>query len=343
MILFVAALLLQSSLVDPDRPTPKWVAEERGDALVVRRKSAAPVAYGYVRPYSPDLVVSCRPATKALDVFIHLGVKPTEWNFLARFDDDPALQVTGDRAFDDEGFKAVWGPSTAYQMQELRVRRPERQAFLEQLVSHRSLHVRFAAGSQREATYDLTGLPEAIGPLADACGLRDAVAAARKAAPAASAPRPGAAAKSTEPVSRKVGSWIVVEKASAFDDRATVVLANVDRTNAVTLVLRCQEGQAEAYVQASFVMESTDKTARFKPLPYGFDGQPPNDFVGSSSQDGTGIFFPDGKAFVRELRGHRTMNVRHHRSGAKRSLPATFDLAGLDAALPAFVRNCPLE
>lgn len=343
MIPIVLALLLQSSLIDPDRPTPKWVAEKRGDALVVRRKSEAPVDYGYAKPYSPDLIVSCLPDSKALDVFIHLGVKPSEWGFLARFDTDPALQVTADQAFDDASFKRVWGPSTAYQLQELRVRRPERQAFVAQLVSHRSLRVRFTTGAQREATYDLTGLAEAIGPLEDACGLREALVDSHKAALAAGAAKTGAAGAKTQPMNRKVGSWLVRETTSSFDDHPIVVLANTDRTNALNLVLRCQEGQAEAYVQANFVMASTDKTAKFVPFPYGFDGQPPKDFIGSASQDLTGVFFPDGKAFLRELRGHRTMGVRHQRSGATRSVPATFDLTGLEAALPPFIKNCPLD
>jgi len=92
-----------------------------------------------------------------------------------------------------------------------------------------------------------------------------------------------------------VGSWTVIEKTSTLDDRPVVVLANRDRANAVTLVLRCQEGQAEAYVKANFVMAATDKSAKTVPLPYGFDAEPPKAFTGPASQDLTGCSSPMGR------------------------------------------------
>jgi hypothetical protein len=343
MMAFVLALLLQSALVRPDQPVPQWLAEKRGDAFVVRRKAQAPVDYGYTNPYSPDLVVSCLPDVKTLDAFIHLGIKPREPGFLARFDADPAFQVTGEPNFDAAQWGRVWGPSTALGMLELRVSPKETIAFLAQLLSHRSLRVRFSSGVLREATFDLTGLADAIGPLEEGCALRDAMAAAHRVAPAA--PRPVAKAPATQssPSERRVGSWTVIEKTSTLDDRPVVVLANLDRTHAVTLVLRCQEGQAEAYVKANFVMAATDKSAKTVPLPYGFDGEPPKDFTGPASQDLTGVFFPDGKGFIHELRTHKTMAVRHQRSGAARALPATFDLGGLSNALEPFVKGCPID
>ena len=74
------------------------------------------------------------------------------------------------------------------------------------------------------------------------------------------------------------------------------------------------------------------------------DGDVPFEvIVVDSSQDGTGIFFPDGKAFVAALRPHKTLNVRHQRMGAKRALPATFKLTGLETALVPFLKGCPLD
>jgi hypothetical protein len=147
-------------------------------------------------------------------------------------------------------------------MLELRVPAKERIAFLAQLLSHRSLRVRFSSGVLREATFDLTGLGDAIGPLEEGCALGDAMAAAHRAAPAARCPVARAPATQSSPSERRVGSWTVIEKTSTLDDRPVVVLANRDWTNAVTLVLRCQEGQAEAYVQANFVMTPTDKVGQ---------------------------------------------------------------------------------
>jgi hypothetical protein len=354
MTALALVLLLQSPLIYPDKPAPQWLAEKRGDALVVRRKAQEPVAYGFTKPYSSDLVVSCLPDLKALDVFIHVGVKPDEPGFLVRFDADAPLQVTGTRSFVDSQWRRAWGPSTADGMLELRPTPGERTPFLAQLLSHRSLRIRFVTGVQRETTFDLTGLGEAIGPLEEACGLQDTLAAAHAAAAAAVGPvtaapataTPGADGKPTAkspPSERRVGSWTVIEKTSTFDDAPIVVLANTEPTKALVLVLRCQERVAEAYVKAGFVLEPTDKTAKFVPLPYGFDGQPPKDFTGSASQDLTGVFFPDGKAFIRELRTHRTMAVRHQRAGATRALSAIFDLRGLPEALEPFVKGCPLD
>jgi hypothetical protein len=323
-----ATVLLSALLAAPGRPTrPGWTTEQTAAQVVLKLRSSSPVVYGYVDPVRPELVLSCDRASKAVEAYVDVGVKPNSWDFAVRLDADPAIDFAS----------RMRAGSGAEVLHQLAVPAGQARAFAAALAAHRTMVLRFTRDRLRETTYDLAGLDTVIGPFAAACGLEADVAAARTEAPG-SAP---AAAPRSAPAEAVVGSWKVLQKSSALDDKPVVVLVTEARGDWSRLVLRCQEGTVDAYVVSGSVIDTGNKPT--VALPVAVDGEPLREVTASPSADLGALFLPDAARFVRSLRGHSTLKVQFQRYRAKGPVTPVFALEGLDRALARFTAACPLD
>src|SRR6266540_4333950 len=111
------------------------------------------------------------------------------------------------------------------------------------------------------------------------------------------------------------GAWNVKRAVSKLDDSTTVTLS-LPATSPIrawpakvampTLILRCKEGDIEAYVNLGArpaVEEETDRAT----LTLRFDKDPAYATTGGISTDGEAVFFPDAKPFIHSAAEHRSL------------------------------------
>jgi hypothetical protein len=303
-----------------------WAVEDTSAQVVLRLRAATPVAYGYVDPVRPELVLACDRASQTVEAYIGVGVKPNTWVFAVRVDQEPVVEFTS---------KMRDGRS-ADALLQLPVPQAQARGFVASLAGRQALLLRFVRDHQREASFDLTGFDRAVGPFAAACGLEGELAAARTKAPVtASAATPRPAGRET-----KIGSWEVREKTSSLDDKPVVVLSTTARGDWSQLVLRCQEATPEAYVFSGSVVDSGNKDQMA--VLVALDDEEPREVMAGVAAGSSAFFLPEAARLIPSLRGGKAFKVRFQRYRAKAPANASFDLTGLDRALEAFTKACPL-
>jgi hypothetical protein len=170
--------------------------------------------------------------------------------------------------------------------------------------------------------------------------------AARATPPDSVIAKPAAAASSMTPVSSPPAhlGWVVRESQSLMSDSAEVRVALLADTvtaglEDMTLIVRCQRAQLEAYVIVSgHTLDSYDDRSRVRVR---WDEDPPVSGSWGISSSGTGVFAPNPGAFVRDgLLKHARLRLELNPYSSGPAV-GDFYLAGLDAHTSALKAACP--
>ena len=228
-------------------------------------------------------------------------------------------------------------------------------AVIEALLAHRSMLVRYTAngGQSKEAAFDLSGLDVAIGDFEQACGIAKPFArSSPNGAPRAAEPRADPQAASPA-ANVSVGKWSIRQETSKFDDRKTIIVTlEADQPWIVrgkysypdkpTLVLRCREGVAEAYIVQEKLFSTSQRSIGVK---LQFDATSPQSAELGLSEDGKVLFFAKASDLVKKMVGARRMAITF-KPAKDDPLPegdAVFDLTGVDRALDSWLQACPMK
>lgn len=144
------------------------------------------------------------------------------------------------------------------------------------------------------------------------------------------------------------GAWEVVNDTSSFDDSATVILLldaldeieGAFETTRPTLVLRCQEGQTEAYVVTDLAPDVEAGNLDGATVRLRFGAEAPETLVLSRSTDDKALFFERPAALIERMARHERLVFSFTPFSAS-PVETTFDLRGLPEVLPQLRAACP--
>jgi type VI secretion system protein VasI len=144
-----------------------------------------------------------------------------------------------------------------------------------------------------------------------------------------------------------LGKWEVSEDASSFDDSKGVTLsvfAEEEIQGPVEsvlplLVVRCQEGQKDAYVYTRMAPDVESGNLDGATIRYRFDKEPAQTENADKSTDGTGLFFTDPNQVIDSMLKHEELVFGFTPFGVP-PVEMTFDLRGLSEAIKPLNEAC---
>lgn len=311
------------------KPASLWHLKITARSVTVLHRADPPGSFGFLSAWTPTLILHCEGGKLTTGIAPRLivagkevaarkgGSKQRVFTYRLRFDDEPSREAT---------------EPLADVVPEIMVGRS--QDFIRDLLAHRTLAVTLPGsaakdGGDQQVSFQLQDLSEVIAPLQAAC--------------------PAGRTK-PEPW-RPVGRWIVeVGSDDVFvsQDSAVVWPSWTGKDKAPPrLILKCVgNDKKDAYIHYEHGFPGKGEADLFVSFP----GEVrPKKYNGAPGVGGKAVFFT-GKwslgtaGLVKAMLEHDAMTVAVKLKGGAAAPPdASFDLAGLGAALQEWRQRCPIK